>query len=270
MIILAVSLIGLAAGSFINALVWRLQQNKRAELTIWRGRSMCPKCRHLLSPIDLIPVLSWLFLGGKCRYCKKNISVHYPIVELVTALVFISSYVWWPYHLGGWQVVIFGVWLILVVGLLALLLYDLFWKILPNKLIYPFSAVALVMAIINVVISNDPAKALLNEFLAVIIGGGLFYVLFQVSSGKWIGGGDVKLGAMLGLIAATPGRSILMIFLASLMGSLLSLPLLLSRRLKRDSTIPFGPFLIVAIIVVQLFGHNILHWYQTAFFPYTV
>ena len=101
-----------------------------------------------------------------------------------------------------------------------------------------------------------------------MVGGGLFYVLFQVSKGKWIGGGDVKLGWVLGLFLATPGRSFLMIFLAATLGSLVSLPLLAGKRLHKNSVLPFGPFLIIAAIIVQLFGHSILHWYQRSFFPY--
>ncbi len=113
-------------------------------------------------------------------------------------------------------------------------------------------------------------RALLETVLAVAVGGGIFYVLFQVSSGKWIGGGDVKLGWLLGLTVATPARSMLFIFIAALLGSLASLPLLATKRLQRNSTIPFGPFLIIGAIIVQLFGHTILLWYQRTFLPSTV
>jgi prepilin signal peptidase PulO-like enzyme (type II secretory pathway) len=102
----------------------------------------------------------------------------------------------------------------------------------------------------------------------VIIGGGIFYLLFQISAGRWIGGGDVKLGWLLGLITGTAARSVLFIFIAALFGSFISLPLLLSGRLKRTSTIPFGPFLILGAIVVQFFGADILNWYQHLFILY--
>ena len=95
----------------------------------------------------------------------------------------------------------------------------------------------------------------------MVIGGGIFYLLFQISDGKWIGGGDIKLGGLLGLIVATPSRSLLFIFIAAVGGTIVSLPLLLSGRLKPTSTIPFGPFLIAGAIITFLFGGSVIHWY---------
>jgi prepilin signal peptidase PulO-like enzyme (type II secretory pathway) len=277
MIIAILAIAGLCLGSFVNALIWRLhgqtiensktKPNKRyiAQLSVLKGRSMCPRCKHQLSTRDLIPVVSWLSLKGSCRYCGKPISPQYPLVELATALLFIASYLWWPVALNGAQISIFVIWLVLLVGFVALIVYDLRWQLLPNRILYPLGAVAVAMAAIKVATAAGPAIALLNLILAVVVGGGIFYVLFQVSSGKWIGGGDVKLGWLLGLVAGTPARSLLLIFLAALIGSLCSLPLLLTKRLKRTSTIPFGPFLILAIIIVQLFGASILVWYRQTF-----
>ncbi len=272
MIIVILVVLGLVLGSFVNALVWRLhEQGKKSakakgkNLSIMRGRSMCPQCRHELAAKDLVPVLSWLSLKGKCRYCGKPISVQYPLVEVALAVLFVISYIWWPVALGGAQTAVFVLWLALQVGLLALLVYDLRWMLLPSRLIYPLAALALVQAVINMTQADHPAMFLGKEVLAVLIGGGIFYVLYQVSGGKWIGGGDIRLGALLGLIASTPARSALLIFGAALLGSLVSLPLMAASRLKRSSTIPFGPFLITAIVIVQLFGGHILNWYQQTF-----
>jgi len=305
MIIVALVLLGLCFGSFVNALVWRVHEQAKpkkpsvtpakagaqsvkerlrrtyllgpafrrgdaSRLSILHGRSMCPDCEHELAAKDLVPVLSWLSLKGKCRYCDKPISYQYPLVELVTALLFVASYIWWPVPVHGSQVTLFVIWLPILIGLLALLVYDLRWMLLPNRILYPAGALAGLYALVNILIAQRPLTALLNIVLAVIVGGGIFYVLFQVSAGKWIGGGDVKLGWLLGLIVGTPARSILFIFLAALLGSAVSIPLLASHRLKRNSTIPFGPFLIIAAIVVQLFGHAILLWYQRTFLPYSV
>src|SRR5206468_8721328 len=143
-------------------------------------------------------------------------------------------------------------------GLMALLVYDLRWFLLPDRLVYPLSVIAAAIALINVASAKDPAAALLNLILAVAVGGGLFYLLFQVSKGKWIGGGDVKLGWLLGLVVGTPAKAGLFIFIGSLIGTLVSLPLLASDRLKKNSTIPFGPFLIIGAIVTMLFGSRIL------------
>lgn len=282
MIIAILFVLGLALGSFANALVWRTHEqeaekdkpkpDKRylSRLSITSGRSVCPECKHELASRDLIPVFSWLFLKGKCRYCGQPISAQYPLVELATGLLFVASYLWWPVDFSSAQTAVFVLWLALLTGLLALLVYDLRWSLLPNRFIYSLSLIAGAGAIIGVVIAQKPLTALLNVILAVIVGGGIFYGLFQTSKGKWIGGGDVKLGWLLGLVAATPARSMLFIFLAALLGSAVSLPLLATHRLKRTSTIPFGPFLIIGIIIVQLFGHAILFWYQRTFLSFTV
>lgn len=275
MIIAALLVLGLCFGSFDNALVWRLHELSKpkkqrvasdAELSISRGRSMCPDCQHSLAWYDLVPVVSWLSVGGRCRYCHKPIAIQYPLVELATAGLFVLSYMYWPAALQGSQWAVFGLWLALLVGLMALLIYDLRWLLLPNKLVYPLTGLAAAQALIGIVSAASPVKAALNTLLAVVVGSGLFYVLFQVSDGKWIGGGDVKLGWIFGLVVASPLSSFLVIFLASLIGSLVAVPLLLTKRLKKTSVIAFGPFLIIATIGVQLFGADLLVWYQRMFF----
>lgn len=270
MIIIVLTVVGLCLGSFVNALVWRLHEQagggkENKNLSIVKGRSMCPACRHGLAGKDLVPVLSWLALRGKCRYCGKPISAQYPIVELGLAILFVASYLWWPIVFDTAQTAVFGLWLALLTGLIALLVYDARWFLLPNRLIYPLGGLAAVQALIVIATADKPLTVLLNMILAVAVGGGIFYLLFQASKGKWIGGGDVKLGWLLGLVAATPARAILFIFIGALLGSLVSLPLLAAKRLKRTSVIPFGPFLIIGAIVTVLFGADILRWYQQTF-----
>ena len=278
MIIAILVVVGLCFGSFVNALVWRVheqagrkgKQTDRARLSIARGRSMCPDCGHGLAGKDLVPVLSWLALRGKCRYCGKPVSFQYPLVELLTAGLFAALYIWWPVPFTTAQTVVFVLWLALATGFMALIVYDLRWMLLPDRIMHPMAVLAGVVAVISIATAPNPAMALLNTVLAVAVGGGIFYVLFQVSKGKWIGGGDVKLGWMLGLLVATPARSVLLIFLAALLGSLVSVPLLLARRMKRASVVPFGPFLIAAAIIVHLFGHTMLSWYQKTFLSFTL
>ena len=282
MIIGGLIVLGLCFGSFVNALVWRLHEQAAengkkkpdkkylAQLSIKKGRSMCPHCKHELAAKDLLPVLSWLSLRGKCRYCGKPVSVQYPLVELATAGLFAASYIWWPTAFDASQMALFGLWLVMLVGLMALLVYDLRWQLLPDRIMYPLGVVAGLMAVIIIISAHKSLVALLNIVLAVIIGGGLFYLIFQVSQGKWIGGGDVKLGWLLGLVLGTPARAALLIFSAALLGSFVSLPLLATKRLKGNSIIAFGPFLIIAAIIVQLFGHSILFWYQKTFLSFTV
>ncbi len=280
MIIAVLVVLGLCLGSFVNALVWRLHEQEAEKgkqkpdksylkrLSISKGRSICPHCKHELAAPELIPVLSWISLGGKCRYCGKPISWQYPVIELALAGLFVASYIWWPVSFDVAQKLVFGLWLVMLTGLLALVVYDARWKLLPNRLTYPLTEIAALMAIINIATADRPFVALLNVIGAVVIGGGLFYVLFQVSDGKWIGGGDVRLGWLLGLVAGTPGRSLLFIFLAAIGGSLFSLPFMAMGKLKRTSVIPFGPFLIIGLRGVQLFGMSILHWYRQTFIKF--
>lgn len=195
--------------------------------------------------------------------------MQYPAVELGTAFLFAASYVWWPQALHGSQLLLFIIWLALLVGFMALLVYDLRWMLLPNRLVYPVGCLAGLWALVSIATAARPLTALFNLVLAVAVGGGIFYLLFQLSAGKWIGGGDVRLGWLLGLVVGTPARALLFILLASLLGTAVSLPLLAARRLKKNSVIPFGPFLIIGTVLVVLFGHDVLQWYQRTFLPFS-
>lgn len=268
--------LGLSAGSFVNALVWRLRQkelvsegkgNRKLAKQLFKAnsRSMCPYCHHTLSPLDLIPVISWLWLKGKCRYCSKPISAQYPIVELLAAVLFVASFAFWPTDIVGVQIVVFGLWLVALTILVASAVYDLKYMILPTVLMHTLLLVAILMAIINLASSNDASSFLLGVVGAVLVGGGVFYAIFILSGGKWIGGGDIRLGTAIGVLVAAPSKAMLVIFLASLGGTLLALTLMAAKKFKRNMVIPFGPFLIAATIVTVLFGSSIIDWYVSSF-----
>ena len=283
MVIVVLSLLGLCLGSFTNALVWRMHEKQgreqRAEekgrskktkltpneLSILKGRSMCPNCHHTLAWHDLLPVLSWLFLRGKCRYCHKAISWQYPLVELTTALLFVLSYIYWPNTLSSQLSTLnFAVWLLVLTNLIALAVYDLKWMLLPNKLVASLLAISAIQLFLRFL--NTPLLAVvLGAFWGALIIGGLFYGLFLVSDGHWIGGGDVKLGPVLGLIVGGPVKAILIIFLASLLGSLVGSVIILLQKANLKAKIPFGPFLITATIIVYIFGNALINWYHIHF-----
>ncbi len=270
MIIVALLILGLCVGSFINALVWRLHaQSKKKKpskkLSIMTGRSMCPDCKHQLASRDLVPVISWLSLKGKCRYCQKPISRQYPLVELLTALIFSSLYILWPVTVGNKEILEFGLWLVFIGGFIALSVYDFKWMLLPDRIVYPLLGLGIAQALLRAFVWGEGAGAIENAVWGVAIGGGIFYLIFQVSKGKWIGGGDVKLGFLLGLLVGGPGQALLMLFMASLIGTLTVLPLLASRRVNRNTRIPFGPFLMLATVIVRLYGPRLIDWYTTNF-----
>ena len=287
--------LGLSFGSLVNALVWRLRQQelkaksskpkrrrknsswlsafslqpsaRNKQLSILTGRSQCVHCQHVLAARDLIPVLSWLILRGRCRYCHQKISWQYPAVEIAAALVFGLSYAFWPSELSNWgQWLLFIDWLAVSVGLLALLVYDFRWMMLPSRIIYPTAAVAIAGRVIYIIgfEANRP-RALLLWLLAVAVAAGLFWLLFEISKGRWIGFGDVRLGLITGTVLATPPKALLMIFMASVLGTLFVLPALLSGRQSMAARIPFGPFLIMSTWLTLLVGSDILAWYERFF-----
>ncbi len=295
LVLIILAWFGLAFGSFVNAFVWRLhEQTKRAkspqlgakskkaaakdsklsalstkDLSILRGRSMCPNCKHRLSPLDLIPVFSWAALRGKCRYCKKPISWQYPVVELAAAVVFAASYLLWPIDLNGaGPIILFITWLAASVGLLALLVYDARWMLLPSKIIYPTLAVAAAGRVVYIIgFEHRKVHAIIMWGLSLAAASGIFWLLYQVSSGKWIGYGDVRLGFITGTIVAAPAKSLLVIFIGSILGTIYAVPALVSGSKKAASKLPYGPFLIAATAVVVLFGDSILNWYDRVFLP---
>ena len=266
MVVFILIVLGLCLGSFVNALVWRIHEKskdskKDTNLSIINGRSMCSKCRNPLTARDLIPVLSWLSLKGKCRYCRQPISDS-PLVELLLPIIFVFSYLFWPHDFNTTQSILFGLWLIFLVGLMSLAVYDFKWYLLPNTIIYPLLGLAALQVIFLSLSSSSSSEVIKDALFGLAVGGGLFYALFQISHGKWIGGGDVKLGALLGILVGGPLPSFLLIFIAALIGSFLALPLLLTGRAKRGTRLPFGPFLIMAAVVVKLFGVTIIEWYK--------
>lgn len=270
MIIVALLLLGLCFGSFVNAVVWRVheqakpkkqQKTSSKNLSILTGRSMCPNCKHILATKDLIPVLSWLQLRGKCRYCHKKFD-DTPITELVLPALFILSYAYWPLVWDDKGIMIFVFWLVLLVGLLAMIIYDARWLLLPDRITYPMFSLVITQMLIVAVFFDGGMETVKRGLAGALIGGGIFYLIFQVSKGKWIGGGDVKLGTVLGLIVGGPASALLMLFVASCLGSATAIPLLITGRATSKTRLPFGPFLIASTIIVYLFGAGLITWYK--------
>jgi len=260
MILLLLIVLGLILGSFVNAFVWRLHERKD-----WvNDRSECVHCHHTLGPLDLVPVLSWVMLRGRCRYCHKKIDDN-PLVELTLPLLFAASYIWWPWALQGSRIFEFAGWLVILVGLLALAVYDLRWFLLPDKVVFPLAGLAAVQ-VITLSIWQKDWHILLMAAGGVVVISGLFYLIFQVSKGEWIGGGDVKLGLVLGLLSSGVLQSFLLIFVASIAGVLFSLPMLVKGKAGRKTQLPFGPMLIIGLFVVKLFGAAIISWYTGLFY----
>lgn len=250
-------------------------QSQLQALSMTKGRSMCSKCRHPLAPLDLVPLFSWLFLAGKCRYCRLPIEDP-PLVELVLPVLFVLSYVFWPLPLtgsseglsGGYGLFALGLWLVFLVGFMALSVYDIRWFLLPDKIVWQLVSLAVGQVAFHAAVFGGGMPVVVTAIWGVAVGSGVFYVIYSIAerlNREWIGFGDVKLGIVLGLLVGGPLDAAILLYIASLLGLAASLPLVLGllgprNKLKRTSLIPYGPFLMAACVVVVLAGPNISNW----------
>lgn len=237
---LIVAILGLILGSFVNAVVWRLHSGE----SISSGRSMCPRCKHRLGAMDLIPVVSWLMLRGKCRYCKQPYGIHYVLVELLTAGLFVLS----GLSLTTLGPVVFGVWLAILVLLLMLALYDAQWYLLPNKLMHP----ALVLGAIYFILCFEPTTGFVQLIVALLIAAA-FYGLWWASKGLLMGGADSKLVLLMGLILK-PELLLIALAIGFMLGGIAAAVLLIRKQKGMTDQMAFGPYLIAGLIIVQLYG----------------
>ena len=311
---LIAGLYGLVIGSAINAVVWRLYVGRS-----WaKGRSECPDCHHKLAAKDLVPVLSWVSLRGKCRYCKKSIHYQYPLVELFTAGLFALS-AWRLMPVGTWGYGLFIGWLGLLIGFIILAVYDARWMILPDKVVLPLVAGALIYCVANgwysegaatvgtgwpVVIlglmavgglvawsridydgrwanilvavayvlllaalglaySQGELRSVSGPLLAALGASFGFFIIAWATGGRGMGGGDVKLVFAIGLLLGL-GATLVALELAFVAGAAVGIGLMIRRRRRLGMQLPFGPFLIIGLIVAFLYGRDIiqayLHW----------
>ncbi|MFA6474911.1 MAG: prepilin peptidase [Patescibacteria group bacterium] len=246
-VIVFLALTGLAIGSFVNATVLRINQSQSLQ-----GRSQCPHCHHTLYWYTLIPLLSYIGLRGRCLFCQQSISVQYPLVEAVTAGLFILLGIFFytdPVRLT--------IYLILVSICLAIFLSDYLFSTIPDV----FSLSGMVIALIGQVLLGG---SMFDIGVGVALGGGIFLAQYVLSKGRWVGSGDIRLGVMLGVMLAWP-NIVVCLFLAYVAGALVALPLLLIKSKKMGDALPFGTFLTGAGVVALLWGNQIVHWYLYAF-----
>lgn len=254
-------LLGTAIGSFLNVVAIRLP--KRRKFLQLEQRSKCPNCRHILHAPDLVPIFSFIFLRGRCRYCHKRISPQYVLLELITGITF---------GLIVWQYGISGTTLVGLVGtsfFIALGTIDASLKIVPDALSLP--AIVTVLIVNILVISNFGTNSLSSIMLrslgglllGAVIGSLWFWLQWLVSRGKWVGTGDIRLGALLGVFLGLP-LTLVALFLAYITGSIWAVILLARRKVRLKSSIPFGAFLALAGIITFIFGPAVVSWYQRA------
>jgi len=282
LIYIALGLFGAALGSFAAASVWRLRarqlvadkkageeydkkEYKRLKKIIAKpldDHSQCLHCSYKLKWYDMIPVVSWLALRGKCRNCRQPIGWFEFLMEIGVAAFFILSYAFWPGGIAtGYEMAHFALWLIAGVIMSILFAYDVKWFLLPDKLNLALAVVGLAIVGVRIAETGDVTGTLLSALAGVAILSGLYAVLYFVSKGRWIGFGDVKLNIGLALILVDWQLALTALFLANFIGCLVVIPLLATKKLERNAHVPFGPLLIAGTILAFFLGWVILNWY---------
>lgn len=276
-IYIAIFVFGLCIGSFLNCLTYRLEKAEglgkgrfQKKSGFFWGRSFCPKCEHKLGVWDLIPVVSFLMLKGKCRYCKKKISFQYPLVEIVTGLLLIFNFQFLisnQFLIFNFQFLIYAFYLLLINCLLIIIfLYDLKHYIILDKIIYPAIGLALIFNFqwfsrLTTSFSISKHFSIFQfSIMSAFAAAAFFFLIWFVSKGKWMGFGDVKLAFFMGLFLGWP-NILVALFLAFLIGSFVGIISISLGKKKFKSEVPFGPFLIIGTFIALFWGNEIMSWY---------
>ncbi|HSC29998.1 MAG TPA: prepilin peptidase [Vicinamibacterales bacterium] len=243
----ALALLGLAVGSFLNVCIHRLPRG----LSVISPGSRCPQCGYALRWYDNIPVLSYLLLGGRCRGCRTRISIRYPLVELATMGVFLAHYA------------VFGLDILLIPRLLfactliVLFAIDLEHHLLPNAITLPGIAVGLAFSALL-------APGLRSSAIGVLVGGGVLWLIgeayYRYAGQEGMGGGDVKMLAMIGAFLGWQLTLVTLVF-SSIAGSLVGMLVIAIRRGGLKYALPYGTFLALGALIASLFGDRIVAWY---------
>jgi leader peptidase (prepilin peptidase) / N-methyltransferase len=240
---LIIFVFGLIIGSFCNVVIYRLPQGR----SIVSPGSRCRSCDTFIRPWDNIPLLSYVLLKGRCRFCKEPISLRYPAVESLNGALYAMLY------LKFGLTMTFAVYAVLTSALVIVAFIDFDHKIIPNTMTLPGMAVGLGLSL-GVSPITPPAS-----LIGLISGGAIFYLIALISGGG-MGGGDIKLIAMIGAFLGLPGV-LFTIFVSALSGSVVGVMLMLLGRKGRKDRVPFGPFLAFGAILYMLVGNDLIQWY---------
>jgi len=262
-------IVGLVIGSFLNVVIDRVP----ARASLWTPPSHCPQCERRLSPVELVPVVSYLALRGRCRTCGVRIPARTLWVELATGALY--AFLWWTFG-PSLRLLLSTVYLSI---LLVILVIDLEHKLVPNVIVLPATLLALLAIPLQLFItppifanygflalfargSNGlslPVLSMISQLIGGVVAFGIFFVVWLISP-KGMGAGDVKLAGFVGLVTAFPG-ALAAVFGSFILGGIAAILLLASGKAGRKTAIPFAPFLVIAAFFVMLYGDPLLHWY---------
>jgi leader peptidase (prepilin peptidase)/N-methyltransferase len=252
LLLILCAIFGLLVGSFLNVVVWRVPRHE----SIVRPGSHCPACDAELSPLENVPVLSWLALRGKCRHCGSRISIRYPLVELTTAALWVGM----GQRFGAtWEVPAYCA---LAAGLVALSLIDLDHFLLPNRVLYPVGFLVAGLLLVPAAVDGH-----WDAYLRAVEGGAAAFAVFfviHVISPRGMGFGDVRLSFVLGMALGwlTWGHVFLGLFLGFLLGAVVGSALIAFKLRSRKDPVPFGPFMAAGALIAIYAGTQLLDLYQ--------
>jgi leader peptidase (prepilin peptidase)/N-methyltransferase len=252
LVVVISGLVGLAVGSFLNVVIYRVPIGK----SIVTPPSACPGCHTPVAPRDNIPVLSWVLLRGKCRYCQAPISIRYPIVEALTGLAFaITAVRFGPSSSLPAE-------LIFVAGLIALAAVDLERYLLPRAILYPTLVLVASALFLTAAVTGQWRRLA----IAAVCGVGSFVTFFLIHFAKpaWLGFGDVRLAGLLGLALGWMGPWYLLIgfMAANLLGAAVGIGLIVANKARRTTPLPYGVFLAAGSLFALWLGASIISWYS--------
>jgi len=247
--------LGLIFGSFANVLIYRLPRNEN----FVSGRSRCPQCRKTLSWYDLIPLLSFLTLNGQCRHCGKKISWQYFVIELCSGVLFLAVYLNTQNLSVGASIFSFLILAILLETFLILFMTDLKYLILPDKIVFFALGAVIVFGALEKLKIIETSFGFLNwpNILTGLIFSAVLLLLWLVSGGRWIGLGDSKLAALIGLVFGPVGGA-MVIYIAIVIGALTGIFLLITKLAKLESKLPLGTFICLSAILYFFAGSAII------------
>lgn len=255
MLYIFIFLIGLAIGSFVGVVVYRLPRGER----FVSGRSQCPDCGNNLGWRDLVPVFSFLILSGRCRYCRSKVSWSYPLIELFSGIIALTSFLFFsPAGLAYWLF-----WFFVLELFLILAFIDLKYFILPDSIMVLILAAFGGYEIIGGQNIGDVSIFSFDNLIGAIILFLLFLLIWSLSNGKGIGLGDAKLASLLGLVFGF-WKAIFILYLAIAAGALVGLTLVLSGKGSLKTKLPLGAFVGFSVVFSVLFGQALfekLDWF---------
>ena len=241
LIAVAIFMFGLAIGSFANVCIYRLPKKESVVFPV----SHCTACSTPVRPFDNIPVISYLILGGKCKNCKESISVIYPIIEVITALLILAGFFKFGLTFD------FLIYTVVAPTLVIITAIDIEHQIIPDVITLPGIVLGLA--------AGSYTIGYIDSFSGCLLGGGLFYLLAVLSNGG-MGGGDIKYIAAAGALVGWQ-KVLLIIFIGAFLGSFMGLLQIVVQKKSRKSLIPFGPFLAAATLITLFYGNLLIKLY---------